>query len=150
MSLTKATYSMIYGAVVNILDKGADPTGLTDSTAAIQSAIDSGAGTIFYPDGTYSVDGVSIKSNQIHLGSGAAILTTATDAFIPVGNSSNVVIDNLIFAGTGNGINQSDSTYYSISYTVRKCKFAKSLTECIQWTPTNCIVEENYFGYALG
>lgn len=150
MSLTKATYSMIDGAVVNILDFGADPTGATDSTAAIQAAIDTGDGTIFYPDGTYLVDGVVIKSNQRHLGSGAATLTTTGNAFEPQGNSSNVIIEDLIFAGTGNGINQSDSTYYSISYTIRNCKFAKSLTECIQWTPINCIVEENYFGYALG
>jgi hypothetical protein len=39
MSLTKATYSMINGAEINVLDYGADPTGLTDSTNAIQAAI---------------------------------------------------------------------------------------------------------------
>jgi len=39
MSLTKASYSMITGAPVNVLDYGADPTGTNDSTAAIQAAI---------------------------------------------------------------------------------------------------------------
>ena len=40
MALTKVSYSMIAGAEVNVLDFGADPTGVADSTAAIQAAID--------------------------------------------------------------------------------------------------------------
>lgn len=39
MSLTKASFSMINGASVNVLDYGADPTGVADSTAAIQAAV---------------------------------------------------------------------------------------------------------------
>ena len=39
MSLTKVSYAMINGAPVNVLDFGADPTGTTDSYAAIQAAI---------------------------------------------------------------------------------------------------------------
>ena len=61
MSLTKATYSMIDGAVVNVLDYGADPTGLSDSTAAIQSALDYAAAqqgcVVFFPRGTYTCAG---------------------------------------------------------------------------------------------
>lgn len=57
MSLTKVTNSMISGAVVNVLDFGADPTGAADSTAAIQSAIDSVTnGTVYFPNGTYSIN----------------------------------------------------------------------------------------------
>ena len=40
MSLTKVSYSMITGAPLNILDFGADPTGINDSAPAIQAAID--------------------------------------------------------------------------------------------------------------
>jgi hypothetical protein len=40
MALTKVSYSMIAGAEVNVIDYGADPTGTTDSTTAIQAAID--------------------------------------------------------------------------------------------------------------
>lgn len=58
MSLTKATFSMIDGAVVNVLDYGADSTGITDSTAAIQAAINAGvvkSQIVFMPAGTYLV-----------------------------------------------------------------------------------------------
>ena len=40
MSLTKASYSMVNGAPVNVVDFGADPTGVADSSAAIQAAFD--------------------------------------------------------------------------------------------------------------
>lgn len=40
MSLTKASYSMISGIYLNVNDYGADPTGVADSTTAIQAAID--------------------------------------------------------------------------------------------------------------
>jgi hypothetical protein len=36
---------------------GADPTGKEDSTEAIQKAIDSGKSTVYFPRGTYRVDG---------------------------------------------------------------------------------------------
>jgi len=39
MSLTKASYSMITGAPINVLDYGADPTGTNDSSAAFTSAL---------------------------------------------------------------------------------------------------------------
>ena len=61
MSLTKASYSMINGAVVNVLDYGADPTGSSDSTSAIQSALTYAASQqgciVFFPRGTYTCSG---------------------------------------------------------------------------------------------
>ena len=56
MSLTKATYSMILGAPVNVKDFGAKGDGTTDDTAAIQNAINSSTSTglvIYFPAGTY-------------------------------------------------------------------------------------------------
>lgn len=40
MALTKVSYSMIAGAEINVVDYGADPTGVIDSTIAIQTALD--------------------------------------------------------------------------------------------------------------
>ena len=56
MSLTKATFSMIDNTEVNIWDYGADPTGVADSTVAIQAAINSGAKTIRVPFGLYTTN----------------------------------------------------------------------------------------------
>lgn len=56
MSLTKVSYSMIDGAVYNVLDYGADSSGSTDSRAACQAAIDAAqvtGGTVFFPAGSY-------------------------------------------------------------------------------------------------
>ena len=35
MSLTKVSYSLIQGAPENVLDYGADPTGIADSSALL-------------------------------------------------------------------------------------------------------------------
>jgi hypothetical protein len=59
MSLTKASYSMITGAQVNVLDFGADRTGVSNSTTKFQAAIDSlpaNGGTVYVPSGTYLLD----------------------------------------------------------------------------------------------
>jgi hypothetical protein len=81
MSLTKTSYSMIRGAPANVVDFGADPTGVADSTAAIQAALDSvpnaansycpsktsgGAGEIdvIFPEGTYLVNSCLIANQR--------------------------------------------------------------------------------------
>ena len=58
MPLTKATYSMVQGAPVNVLDYGADPTGATSSLQAFKDAVSDAAGRSMYiPAGTYLIDG---------------------------------------------------------------------------------------------
>jgi hypothetical protein len=46
----------------DIVSYGADPTGATDSTAAIQAAINAasaaGGGTVHVPEGTFTVTGI--------------------------------------------------------------------------------------------
>ena len=66
---------MIQGAVYNVLDYGADPTGIASSTAAIQAAINaaaatvgtplagaSGGGVIYFPTGVYLSGALTISN----------------------------------------------------------------------------------------
>lgn len=55
MPLTKATYAMITGAPVNALDYGADPTGVLNSSAAIQAALNASS-NVYIPPGTYRIE----------------------------------------------------------------------------------------------
>lgn len=64
MSLTKATYSMIDGACINVLDYGASPseTGANNTTAfqaAIDAAIDQGR-PVYVPAGIYQISGTLV------------------------------------------------------------------------------------------
>jgi hypothetical protein len=64
MSLTKVSNSMITGSEFNLLDYGADPTGVADSTAAIQAWMDAlyaNNASGFAPQGTYLTSGNTIN-----------------------------------------------------------------------------------------
>ena len=59
MSLTKVSYSLINGASLNVLDYGADNTGVSDSTSAINAALTAAGamtptrGVVYIPTGKY-------------------------------------------------------------------------------------------------
>jgi len=87
MSLTKVSYSMIQGGCANVLDYGADPTGTTDSTTAIQAAVNA-SGAIYIPSGTYLVSAnIYTPSDKIIYGDGAtSILKVSADNVVVLGN----------------------------------------------------------------
>lgn len=75
MSLTKATYSMIDTAPINVRDYGAIGDGVADDTSAIQAAIDAatlvGASkSVFVPTGTYKVTALSVPEGMNIYGEG--------------------------------------------------------------------------------
>jgi hypothetical protein len=75
MALTKVSYSMIDGAPFNVLDYGADPTGVSDSAAAIQAAINAAAvavagstgAVVYLPTGTYLIGTTITLPNRVGL-----------------------------------------------------------------------------------
>lgn len=59
MSLTKASYSLVNGAPLNVLDFGAKGDGVTDDSAAIQAASDYATAndlTVFFPSGDFYIE----------------------------------------------------------------------------------------------
>jgi hypothetical protein len=80
MSLTKVSFSMINGAVANVLDYGADPTGVASSSAAITLALASGSKIVYFPQGTYKTTSTIVRPSSVKmLGDGpiASIITAA-------------------------------------------------------------------------
>lgn len=92
MSLTKASYSMISGAVANILDYGADPTGVADSTAAITAAI-AASSCVYIPQGTFKITALSINKTNFYMygcGDSSVLQTTAAaNIALSIGDVSN-------------------------------------------------------------
>lgn len=111
MALTKVSYSMISGASANVKDFGAVGDGVTDDTAEIQAAINSGAASVYFPAGTYLVKGADTLdsivllgvSNQILYGEGAASIlklgahTVQSHRILRLSAVSNVQVCDLTF-----------------------------------------------------
>ena len=106
MSLTKVNTRMIDGAVLSLVDFGADPTGSSDSSTAIKNALESGAEFISVLAGTYSIQSnvsatlantVTLYGNAsfIYQGSGS---NTSPMITIETGNNT-LTIDGLSFDG---------------------------------------------------
>lgn len=90
MSLTKVSFSMIEGAPLNVLDYGADPTGVADSYAAFVAALAAGS-NVYVPQGTYKLtQTLSITGQKLFYG--------------PDSSSSSLQLAVLNFTGAGNGI----------------------------------------------
>lgn len=65
----------------DVTDYGADNTGVNDSTAAVQAALDSGKGTVVFPPGNYIVTWAKIPTNTHLIGYGASLTTTGNIIF---------------------------------------------------------------------
>lgn len=92
MALTKVTYSMIEGAANNVLDFGADPSGATDSTAAIQAAINAAGRYVYIPNGLYNVTSLTLPDGVALVGEtsyNTVLLSTSTTATTIVTGISN-------------------------------------------------------------
>lgn len=108
MSLTKASYSMVTGAPANVLDFGAVGDGLTDSTSAIQDAIDSVAATgggVYFPPGEYLIStSLTVSTYGVSLigPSGAALwngLTTVNDGGAIILKSAAMTTEAIVVTG---------------------------------------------------
>jgi hypothetical protein len=75
MSLTKASYSMITGAPANVLDFGADSTGVADSAPAFTAAL-AASNLVYIPNGTYRTNTtITLASGKVLFGEGYDCVT---------------------------------------------------------------------------
>jgi hypothetical protein len=121
MALTKATQNVIapitstgsttartlenrFSDVVNVLDFGADLTGVASSVSAFNSALLQG-GTIYVPKGTYKLDGkveLTVDSTTLLIGADVTLLLSNVPATqVPFGNQIHVIADNCSIIGSG-------------------------------------------------
>lgn len=84
MSLTKVSFSMITGALANVLDYGADITGTSDSSAAFTLAFATGQ-MVYAPAGTYRLNNPSytVQLNSGLIGDGSSTILKIYGATTP-------------------------------------------------------------------
>jgi len=113
MTLTRASFAMITGAVVNAKDYGAVGDNNADDTAALQAAITAAAGkSLYIPPGNYKVTAPLTVSNRTSIcgdtPSSTTIIyrtsTTTTNYLFTFDNLDNIYLSNLsLTCATGGG-----------------------------------------------
>lgn len=87
MALTKVSGGMASSEIANVLDYGADNTGVADSTSAFQDALDNNK-AVFVPDGIYLIDGtIELNKGNTLFGNNFAGTDGAYD-FANLGNTT--------------------------------------------------------------
>jgi parallel beta-helix repeat protein len=158
MALTKATYSMIEGAVANVKDFGATGLGFpNDDAAAIQLALNASQG-VYFPEGEYYIGSPVVpQGNSLIYGAGReshiVIKDGDTDGFT-VSSKSGVTIRDLKLScrgtiGTLGGLGGKGAINIinSAQCTVENCFIFNCYNAGIRmFDSSNCKIRNNYFG----
>lgn len=147
MSLTKVSYSMINGEIANILDYGADRTGVTLCNSALDAA-KAVCNTVYFPPGIYRIENYNLEDLRI-IGAGGTganygIDTTTIqgsgDIFVDANNFalSNLTIKNTASGSLGKLIQVKDIDT-SIG-PITNCQFLRSAYHIYHQSATRTIV----------
>lgn len=109
--------------MVSVRDFGAVGNGIADDTAAIQAALNSGARTIFMPDGTYKV------SSTIYIPGSA----TGASASL-VGNGPNTILDAQSISGAVIRNYQGTFTNFYVGQFLKNLRIKGTATHGVLWT----------------
>lgn len=115
MSLTKVTYAMIDGATVNVLDFGADSTGVNDSSPAVNAAVahlqSLGGGNLFFPSGEYLFNSSIVSNTSIN---GVRFIGQGGGRLVVGDRTATTLIQN--FTGTLFNVNSWDMEWHDLSF----------------------------------
>ena len=115
MSLTKASFSMINGATVNVLDFGADSLGVADSSSAVNAAVayaqTLGGGDIFFPSGKYLFNSSIVSSASIN---GVRFMGQGGGRLVVGDRTATTLVQN--FTGTLFNVNSWDMEWHNLSF----------------------------------
>ena len=158
MSLTKASYSMIEGAVANVKDFGATGLGFpNDDAAAIQLAFNASQ-CVFFPEGEYYIGAaVAPQGNSLIFGTGREshiVIKDGDTTGIDLTNKVGVTVRDLKLScrgsvGTLGGLNGKGAIYLSNS---SQCTIENNfIFNCYNagirlYNSSNNKIRNNYFG----
>jgi hypothetical protein len=146
MALTKVTYAMIKGEVVNILDYNATGDGVTDDTTAYLAAIATGK-NVYFPEGTYVVapiTGGSDRTSAAILSEGQCLMGDGANSIIKW--KTGVPIQTAVMIKNASNITITDLKFID-------CALALQITPDTDDSVKNVIIQNCYFedlGIALG
>lgn len=142
---------------VNIMDFGADRTGVASSRTALTNAIAAlpNGGVVFFPPGTYQLGNTNFNINTAHITlQGAAryatnIITSSTTEDIITLNQWYDIVQDLTFTGPGSGQVPTKTAGYAIntipanaSYSiVRRCTFTYQFN-CVNLGNTLMVIDD--------
>jgi hypothetical protein len=158
MALTKVTYSMIQGAVFNVLDFGAVGDDTNNDTTAIQAAIDAafaaGGGVVYLPaDKTFKVTASLVNKQNVTIrGEGfTSVIKSATNFKVFNQNTGVVAYDmaweNFRITGAATGVvasNHGINLFESERSTIRNMWFEELDGDGIYIRTNNVTVENIY------
>jgi hypothetical protein len=161
MALTKVSYSMINGAPLNVLDYGADNTGVSDSTSAINEALTAAGamtptrGAVYIPSGKYiTTDTLNIPLGVTLTGdAGSWVNSTGsrTSGTVIYSNHNSKAIS-LVSDGTGGNSAGGGilNLWIQCNYTMYPASIGVYVTGAQQVILQNIVVSKAATGFVLG
>lgn len=129
---TKRLDQLLSFYYADVTQFGADPTGVNDSTAAIQNALDSGKNYVVFPPGTYVCNWAKIPSDTTVIGYGARLVCTNSNTIFTnksdgtVGSwdaNANIIVEGLDFSAPNVDYCTPLGFGHCTNVTVRNCTF---------------------------
>lgn len=145
VNTSNRTIAEKFSESISILDYGADPTGVVDSTVAINAAIDAaiGVSTLYIPSGTYKYTGTGkvLTGSLVMRGEGITNSVLNINADGVIFNIATTIDNPLILSGIKfNLINPTTNTDATLFYTSNGVNFGScfQVSQCSfqNWTNT--------------